>query len=268
MNVEAPPQQLMPANQTMGLGTGAGDNLQLAISKLGNVPIVQVQQKRTLLEAVSCFEQQNKYVVYEGVYDGKDGSKGLFWVQENTKCWERMIIPPGCKPWRLDFHNLPQGGIAEGATGNHFPHFLHIEKPCAFTCLCMNRPEAVVTEMPSGRKLGSIRDPFAFFNYTLNIQDAQGVERLRSNTSCCQIGDWLCCPGMTVTFPVEDGADGHQVAKLIKTWMKGDWCTLCFKDWDNMQVHFGEAANPDFKLLLMGLATMVQMRYYDSRNQS
>jgi len=39
------------------------------------------------------------------------------------------------------------------------------------------------------------------------------------------------------------------------------------KDWDNNVIHFGETANPDYKMLLITMATFIQLRLFDRRNQ-
>jgi len=255
LNVGAPGQQLMQ---------GAGPEMTNAVQKMQNMTAVKVQQKRRLLEAVSCWEQQNRYMIS----DQNDQAKQLYFVQEGSKWWERMCLPSDCKPWRMDFHNLPQGGLQDGTDGTSHPAFLHIERPCSLTCCCINRPEAIITEVPSGRVLGTLRDPFAFCNLTFQVFDSTGAETLKSSTCCCTKGLICKCPGCIVDFPINDARDGRDVATLRKTWMWGDHCPMCFKDWDNYAVHFGEASNPDYKLLLIALSTFVQMRYFDSRNDS
>lgn len=252
----------------MGVLQGASAEMQMAAQKIVGAQHVKVQQKRQLLQAVSCWEQQNRYVIYDGP---EESSNPIYYVQEGTTCFERICLGscPECKPWRMDYHNIPPTGMTDDP--QKFPIFMHIERPCSLTCCCINRPEAVITEVPSGRVLGKLRDPFHCWNLTFQVQDAGGVTRLTSNTCCCQKG-LICAPcgpcfGCTVDFPIEDAGDQHQVAQITKTWMWGDLCPICFKDWDNNVIHFGEAANPDYKMLLITLATFIQMRYFDARNQ-
>ena len=68
---------------------------------------------------------------------------------------------------------------------------------------------------------------------------------------------------------VHDGSGvdhGHQVAMVEKRWMCGDICP-CLTEWDNYWVHFGLAANAQYKLLLLALGVFIQMRFFDRRNQ-
>merc|ERR1719330_1968091 len=155
--IGAPGQAVMSAEGPLGF----------AVQKLQPLTSSRVQQRRRLLEAVSCFEQQNMYVVYAG--EGTD--QQLFWVQENSSCIQRNCLPPDCAPWTLSFHDLQQP-VPDGQSGKHNPEFLRIERPCSFTCLCFNRPEATITEVPSGRVLGSLRDPWACCNFTYELKDA------------------------------------------------------------------------------------------------
>jgi len=250
------PQQAM-----MGISQGAQGEMMNAIQKLTPLQSVKVQQKRRLLEAVTCFDQQNMYVVY------MNETTPMFWIQENTPCLQRNCLPPDCGPWNLSYHNIGPQGLDEGASGKHFPEFLNIDRPCSLTCCCFNRPEAIVVEKPSGRMLGKLRDPWACCNFTFQIFDASGIERLKTNTCCCQVGNFCRCPGVQIVFPVLDSTSDSDVATLTKTWMMGDCCPLCFKDWDNFQTHFGQAANPDFKLLLLALTSFIHLRMFSTANQ-
>jgi len=262
------PMQIEPGQQLMGVMMGASNELQSASMKMAHTGAVKVQQQRQILEAVSCFEAQNRYLIYDGP---TPESTPIFYVQEGSLWWERMCCPPDCKPWRMTYHNIDPSAVAGGISPEklkQYPAFLHIERPCSLTCWCLNRPEAVITEGgPGGRILGKLRDPCAPCHLTFEIQDPSGQNRLDSRLCFCQKGLLCPCPGCTVDFPINDIGDGHQVAQITKTWMAGDCCPLCFKDWDNNVIHFGEASNPDYKMLLITLATFIQMRYFDGRNQ-
>lgn len=256
--------EIQPGQQLMGVMQGASAEMQSAAQKIARTQHVKVQQKRQLLEAVSCWEQQNKYVIYDGP---DENSNPIYFIQEGSAWWERMCFPPDCKPWRMDYHNIPPTGMPEGTDPKMFPVFMHIERPCSLTCLCINRPEAIITEVPSGRVLGKLRDPWHCYNLTFEIQDPADVTRLTSSTCCCSKGLICPCPGCTVDFPIADAGDQHDVATITKTWMWGDCCPMCFKDWDNNVIHFGETANPDYKMLLITMATFIQLRMFDRRNQ-
>jgi len=254
-------QMAAPLQGAMNVAAGAQPAMAAALQKIQPLTSSRVQQQRRLLEAVSCFEQQNMYIVYAG--EGNENQ--LFWVQENSSCIQRNCLPPDCAPWTLSFHNLQQQ-VEIGTTGKHNPEFLKIERPCSFTCCCFNRPEASITEVPSGRVIGTLRDPWACCNFTYEIRDSTGAERMKTNTCCLQVGTCCPCPGNKITYPVLDSQDSHEAATVQKTWMCGDCCPLCSKEWSNITVHYGEASNLDYKLLLLALGNFIQIRQFDSRN--
>jgi len=270
LQIEAPILRA-PHMQRMNFLESAENELRHAAQKLHKIKACRVQQKQQALEGAAsacccvCCEQNNRYVIYD--LNDKRMVKPLFYVQEQSRYWERNCLPIGCKPWRLDFHNVPPEGLRDGYDPTTYKKFLHIERPCSATCCCINRPHARIHEFPSNRMLGTLRDPFNPCMYTFQIRDAHGVETLRSSTCCCSVARFCPCPGTEMHFPVYDATDGADVATLNKTWMAGDCCPCCFEDWDNYSVFFGDATQSDYKFLLIGLATFVQMRYFDSRNQ-
>jgi len=255
MEMAAGPGQMMMMGQP-------GSALADAMGRVGNLTHARVQQKRKLLEAVGCWNQQNQYVVYAG----EDQSTPIFWVQENTGCLQRICCPPDCGPWNMSYHLIGNEGLAEGMSGKHFPQFMVIDRPCTATCLCFNRPEATITTIPDGKVLGTVRDPFSCFNFTYRIADPGGNDTLKIESCCIQFGLCCPCPGNKVIFPILAGDNSH-IATMTKTWMMGDCCPFCFKDWDNNVIDFGQASNSDYKMLLIGLVTFVQMRLFDAKNQ-
>jgi len=255
--------QQAPGQALMNIQQGASATLGSALTKIQPLQSSRIQQKRKLLEAVTCLEQQNMYVLYAG----ETTDTPIFWVQENSSCIQRNCLPPDCAPWDLSYHNIGHEGLEEGNSGKHFPEFMRVTRPCSFTFCCLNRPEAVIKEMPSERQIGVLRDPFSLCNFTFQVKDAQGTERLNTKPCCCQLGTFCRCPGLKVGFPILDSGDDHQMATITKIWTCGDICPLCAKDWSNIVIDFGEASNSDYKLLLIALGNFIQLRLFDARNE-
>jgi len=250
-----------PAQGSMNIQSGAQGDMVIAFHKVDGLPSVRIMQKRKLLEALGCFDQQNMYVVYN------PQNQPIFWVQENTPCLQRNCLPSDCAPWNLSYHNIGPEGLPEGQSGKHFPEFMEINRPCSLTCLCFNRPQGDVTEKPNNRPIGKLADPWHCCNFTYQVFDASGEERMSTNTCCCQVGTLCPCPGNTIEFPIMD-TKGQDMATLTKTWMMGDCCPLCFKDWDNFQAKFLEGASADHKMLLMALASFIHLRQFSSNQQN
>jgi len=149
--------------------------------------------------------------------------------------------------------------------------WLHIERPCTCTCLCANRPEAFVTDAQTGEYLGKLRDPFACCDLTFAVQDANGMDILKSRGKCCQWGMICpvpCGPCQLIHFPIHDANTDVEVAHYLKSWEWGDFCECFFKEQDNYWVTFGAVSNPKWKALLLALGVFIDIRYFSKRNQN
>jgi hypothetical protein len=261
----APEMIQMSAQENLPFTTTAldGSAAQEAYARLASMDVLQMKQLRQLLEALTGFEQNNKYVLRDG--NGTD----VFFLKEGSTCIERNCCSGDCKAWRIDFFLLGPQGVAGGV--DSMRPFMHIERPCTCTCLCLNRPQIIVTELPSNRVLGYIEDVFTFFRLHFQIKDPNEVPILELKMCPCVPG--LCCPCpcdgapcQTVHFGVADAQSGAEVATLEKLWMWGD-CCQCLGEWDNYKFTFGNITHPDYKVLLIALGVFVQMRFFDKRNQ-
>merc|ERR1719384_1836812 len=166
----------------------------------------------------------------------------------------------------MTYHNLGPN-YNEDIGGKDFPKFMEIDRQCSLTFCCLNRPVATITESGTNRLIGKMRDPWHLFNFTYEVLDASDNVQLATHECCCQIGTICPCPGQTVPFSIKDPGTDTEVAKAIKTWMMGDLCPLCFKDWDNNVVHFQSIKSPDYKLLMIAMTTFIQMRLWDARQK-
>lgn len=234
----------------------------VAFDVLASLPRVQIRQQRQIVEALTGFERNNRYIIRD------EGGRDIFFCKENSHCYERNCCHGACKPWRMDVFIIARGG----AGAEDMIPFLHMERPCTCTCLCLNRPEVFLSDLSTGASLGSITEPFAFCDLVFGLKDAMGNQVLDSTGKCCQMG-LMCpcpcegCPGKEVSFPVTDSTSSLLVGTVTKVWMMGDCCPLCFKEWDNYWVHFGAVQDPRWKMMLIALAIFVQMRFFDRRDQ-
>mmetsp|Transcript_4861 Transcript_4861/g.8450 ORF Transcript_4861/g.8450 Transcript_4861/m.8450 type:complete len:278 (-) Transcript_4861:12-845(-) len=253
--VAAPGQMAMVVGgQTLVTGPAAK-----AYSLMAAQPRMQIRQQRQLIEAFINFEVNNQYVMRGA--DGKD----LFFLKENSSCMERNCCRSRCSAWRMDIFLLGPRGL-EGSERSMVP-FMHLGRPCSMTCMCVGRPEVEISELPSGRIVGYIVEPFACCQspfFTLHDHERNPV--LRSKVPCCSPG--LCCrcpchgvPCNEVQFPVNDFETKEMVAMVRKFWMWGDLCWW-LGEWDNYWAEFGAINHPDYKALVLGLAIYIQMRFF------
>lgn len=240
-----------------------GSAAQEAYAQLASMESLQMKQLRQLLEALTGFEQNNKYVIRDG--NGRD----VFFLQEGSTCVERNCCSGECKAWRIDLYVLGPQGLQGGV--ETMRAFMHLERPCTCTCLCLNRPKITVTELPSNRVLGHIEDEFAWCRLHFTIQDPAEVPILELDMCPCVGG--LCCPCpcegapcKSVHFGVTDVHSGAEVAIVEKRWEWGD-CFQCLGEWDNYIISFGNVTNPDYKVMLIALGVFLQMRFFDRRSR-
>merc|ERR1719359_2190371 len=105
-------------------------------------PGVQIRLQRRMLEALTGFEQNNKYIIKElKDKDGEDAAE-FFLAAEKSHWVERNLYPPDCGPWRMDVFSIGNGGVENAAKGESL---LHLERPSTCTCCCFNRPEVFIT---------------------------------------------------------------------------------------------------------------------------
>jgi len=229
----------------------------VAAEKLREVNSVKVVEKPDMFEAITGVEQNNLYIVTDFL------GHQLFAVQEETTCISRtcFFCCPDCKPWNMDFYDLPAEGFVEGT--NMGQHFLHLERPCTCACCCLCRPTVVISDPNSG-PLGRVREPRCRWCYGYNLTDPDNRELLNASGVCCESGRICRCPGFQISIPVSDNSYQH-VAEVQKQWTRGDCCPCCFSVMNKYTVEFGQSASIEVKLLLISLALVVQMRHFDGR---
>jgi len=254
------PQQFgMPqmGGQMMQGGMGLPQHLQC----LANVQKIEVKEKVNFLEALTAIigqeiEMANKYKIFN---DG--GEEELFYAAEQTDCCTRQAKQccPDCAPWKL--HIL--------YTQNGQQQLVYqLERGWTCTCLCFNRPVVEVTDVVQGKKIGSMKDPFACCNLTFSMRDAEDNDVLYANGGCCQWG--LCCPlpcgpCAEVNFPVTDFKSGDDVAHVQK---KVPGCCKFFlaPDVDNYKVDFQKVQDPNWKALLMAFTIFLDFRFFNDNS--
>jgi len=258
---------LAPGQQGMAPPAVLSEATKKAYDILNGLSRLQLRQQRQWLEAFSGFEKNNKYCLRDT--EGKD----IFFVKENSTCMERLCSGCAgglCKQWRMDIYLLSPDGLKGGM--DSMTPFMHLERPCHPTFFCFNRPEVVVTDAQTGMKIGTILEPFTLCSLKFEILNAQDQPTLNVEGSSCQPG--LICPMpcdgvpcQLIDFPITDIATGSSVAKIEKKWRWGDLCK-CAKEWDDYWIDFGDAKNPDFKILFLATSIFIQMRFFDQRNKN
>lgn len=237
-----------------------GQNAALAI--LQQVQGVEVQEKANLIEAVTALlgheiEMPNRYRILD-----QQGAEIMYAVEKTDFCTRQMknCGMGDCSPWEVDIL-YTYGGVQQKA--------FSLQRPCTFTCCCLNRPEMTMTDATNGAVVGKMVDPCSCCDLTFTMQDPEGNEVLKGKGGCCQCG--MCCPlpcgpCSEVNFPIVDAQSGDDVGHIQK---KVPSCLkfLFASDVDNYKVEFGKVQNPNYKAMLIAMAIFIDFRYFnDNKN--
>lgn len=248
-----------PVQEAMVIG-GMGPHL----ACLDQHPRIEVKEKASFIEALTAalgmeIEMANRYQIF-----AEGGADELFYAVEQTDCCSRNAKNncPDCAPWNVDI--LHHGG------GGMYAKAFHMDRPCTFTCCCLNRPEVNIIDVMGGeQKIGSIIDPFAFCDLTFQIKDAAGEPVLKATGGCCQPGlicPLPCGPCSEVNFDIKDVANDRLVGNIKKK--VPSCCKFMFaSDVDNYYIEFGEVKDPKWKAMVMALSLFIDFRYFnDNKN--
>ncbi|CAD7926667.1 unnamed protein product [Amoebophrya sp. A120] len=135
-------------------------------------------------------------------------------------------------------------------------------------CLPMCRPEMIVFNKVTGKKVGSIRDPFMCCNVTETIKDADGKVLYYMEGQCLQLGFYLpCC--FDIEFPIEsDQTKGREGKGMFYKRAGGCMEFLCGDLASKFEVEFPpDADTDDKKALLVMSSMMIDMIYFEKQDR-
>jgi hypothetical protein len=222
-----------------------------------------IKQKMELLEALTGCEGENTYYVYPISKDGEKAGKKLFKCKEKSGCCERQFMSGECRPFQLKIQ------IPDDEDSGNEP-FLLLDRQCACTFYCCNRPEITVNWVEDGKNeyLGKIRDPFNCCNIILDIHDKNDNIKYKIDGSCCQIGmhckgPFECCETVDFDLKIPSGDTVAGVQKRSPGCLKA-----MISDADNFAVHFPAACTKEDKALIMCAVLFLDFRYFEEKQQN
>jgi hypothetical protein len=131
-----------------------------------------------------------------------------------------------------------------------------------------HRPNMTLTEVSSGRVVGSVVDPFTCCNPYYEVKDAEQVVKYRVYGACCQKG-FCCCSD--VFFFIYPGGDSdmkeeNAIGTITKKWT--DCVKETYTNANNFLTVFPKDANADEKLLLIGVTLLIDYTIFErEKNQ-
>jgi hypothetical protein len=219
-------------------------------------------------------ETENKYYVYAANNTGEKIGKKFFKCKEKSSFCARTCLSGDCRPFFMRVIHE-----SDKEYSNDGQDFLFLERPCACTFLCLNRPEmrvylsegVAISEQNKGQFIGRIVNPCTLCDLQLDIFDASDVLRYLIKGSCCQLGIWCKCPCdpcQHIFFQIQD-PNGNIMGTLEK---RSPGCLKAsIADTDNFSLRFPDSISPTDKALLMSAVLFLDFRYFEenpSQNSS
>ena len=127
----------------------------------------------------------------------------------------------------------------------------------------IKRPEMTLTEVRTGRIVGSVHDPFTCCNPFYLVKDENKNVKYRVYGACCQKG-FCCCSD--VFFYIYPGGDcemkeENAIGTITKKWT--DCVKECCTKANNFLTEFPKDATPDDKILLIGITLLIDYTIFE-----
>lgn len=240
------------------------------LSCLQHCDEIQVKERFNVFEATLGMLMHNsdtksRYRIFGGPPESIHGDEIFFGVETaGRRLWPVQAFLPDCAPWNIDIYLTEnRDSITPGESS------FSLRRPCTLTCCCFGRPVVDVTDVDTGVRIGSIREPFTCSNFKFTIQDADDNTVMRVGSDSLSWG--LCCPYpcgpcATVDLSVEQTrtrSRGHIQKKMPQCWNP-----LLWKEHQDSsyRVDFGDIQAPEDKALLMSLALLIDFKYFHMPN--
>ena len=187
------------------------------------------------------------------------GFKYLFKCIEKSNWCTRRFCPSTQRPLDLDIihcSSYDQLGM------NYTTPFATMNKPFLCTICCICRPEIEVILNSSGKAIGKVRHVCTVCDPTFEVYNAEGNLRYAVSANCCQCA--LLMPGFLSKSSrgVFDILEGEQkVGSITK---EPASLSELVTDADSYIVNFPTSADANDKLLLTGLALLIDYQFFES----
>ncbi len=192
---------------------------------LDNYKILQIKQKKELVEVFTDFETENNYEIYDS-----NNNLILYAAETDTNFLSRMFMKKS-RPLTITIYDQ-----------NKTP-LLKFKKPFKFFLWQID------ILSPEGKSLGSIKQNFTMFYKKFTLDD------LNPETDIKIIGPML----RPWTFKIKD--QGEEVGKITKKW--SGLGKEMFTDADNFGIEFGDYIKGLPRILLLGAVFLIDYLYFE-----
>jgi len=223
-----------------------------------------VKQRINWAEAITGCEQANSYQVFGINKEGDKKGKALLECKEKSNCCIRLFCSPACRPFEVTINT-----VDENFEDLDNEPFLKIDRPCACTIMCINRPEAKVSWVEGGKNefIGKIIDPWNFCNIQVDLYDAMGNKRFQVEGSCCQLGIWCKLPFescQTIDFDINNQA-GDKLSHMQKR--SAGCLASAMANADNFSVTFPPQVTKEDRALFVAACIFLDFRFFEENKK-
>lgn len=228
------------------------------MSELASCPSLLIRQEPQFLESLTGCEQPNIYHVFG---NSPLGMRYLFKCIEKSGCCERRFCPSNQRPLDLDIIHC--NSVDQLGMGYTTP-FAHMDKPFMCTICCICRPEIDVILNSTNQPIGKVKNICTVCDPTFELYSVGGGLKYIVTADCCQCA--LRCPGFLGktsqgVFDILDAGNNQIVGRITKE--PANMSELV-TDADSYVVNFPLNADANDKLLLTGLAIMIDYQFFET----
>ena len=228
------------------------------MAELASCPSLLIRQEPEFLEKLTGCEQPNIYHVFG---NSSLGFRYLFKCIENSNCCSRKFCTSSQRP--LDLNIIHCNSADQLGMGYKTP-FATMQKPFMCTMFCLCRPEINVVLNSTGQPVGKVRHICTVCDPTFEVYNAQSGLKYIVTANCCQCA--LICPGIIGKtsqgiFDILDATSNQKVGMIVK---EPATMSEIVTDADSYVVNFPPTADANDKLLLTGLALMIDYQFFES----
>ena len=222
---------------------------------------IEIRQQPEIFEMITGCETANRYHVF-----GKtlQGYKYLFKCNEKSGWFMRNCCPSNFRQFSMDIVHITSGNPdVPGFSKN----FANLFKPFKCTLCCFCRPEMYVTLTEGNQRVGMIRHACTLCDPEFYIYDETGKLLYILHADCCQCGlvfaNNFFGKLSEVVFSIYGPGRDQIIGNILK---KPASFSEMVTDADTYQINFPKNATPKEKLLIIGLALMIDYQYFETNN--
>ena len=227
------------------------------MAELASCPSLLIKQEPEFLEKFTGCEMPNIYHVFG---NSPLGFRYLFKCIEKSNCCARKFCPSNQRPLDLDIIHCN----SYDQLGGYTTPFATMQKPymCTFYCIC--RPEINVVLNSTGQPVGKVKHICTVCDPTFEVYNNTSGLKYIVTANCCQCA--LRCPGFLAKtargiFDIIDVGTNQVVGQITKE--PADMSELV-TDADTYVVNFPPTADANDKLLLTGLALLIDYQFFET----